>query len=169
MPFGLTYAPATYQHLMENYLDDYNFKICCIFIDEVIVYDSTYEEHLENVRPVFQRIRDANWKLAPTKCEFLKRKVKYVGNVVSEHGVEIDPTKTEKAEEWLKPTTQVFVGYFRRFIKDFSKIRRCTRCSLLSTTRRRAKSHQLYQSWNQQSGQELSLTQKRVSGTEMGN
>ena len=70
-------------------------------------------------------------KLAPTKCEFFKRRVKYVGHVVSEHGVEIDPAKTEKVKEWPTPTTPEdvrrflgFVGYFRRFIKDFSKISR---------------------------------------------
>ena len=129
MSFGLTNAPATYQRLMENYLAEYNLKICCIFIDDIIVYGRTYEEHLKNLQLIFQRTREANLKLCPNKCEFFKRKVKYIGHVVSEEGVEIDPSKTEKVVNWPTPTSPEdvrrflgFVGYYRRFIKDFSKI-----------------------------------------------
>jgi hypothetical protein len=87
MPFGLTNVPATYQRLMENCLADYNLKICCIFIDDIIVFGKTYEEHLRNLQLIFQRIREANLKLNHNKCELLKRKVKYVGHVVSEKGI----------------------------------------------------------------------------------
>ena len=131
MPFGLTNSPATYQRLMEECLADYNLKICCIFIDDIIIFGKTYEEHLENLRLVFQRIREANLKLSPNKCDFFKRKVKYVGHIVSEAGIEIDPDKTERVVNWPKPTSPEdvrrflgFVGYYRRFIQDFSKISR---------------------------------------------
>jgi len=131
MPFGLTNAPATYQRLMENCLADYHLKICCVFIDDIIVFGKTYEEHLENLRLVMERIRQAHLKLAPKKCSFFKRKVKFVGHIVSEHGVEIDPAKTEKVTTWPKPTSPEdvrrflgFVGYYRRFIENFSKISR---------------------------------------------
>ena len=131
MPFGLTNSPATYQRLMEDCLADLNLKVCCIFIDDVIVFGKTYEEHLENLRLVFQRIREANLKLAPHKCEFFKRRVKYVGHVVSKEGIEIDQQKVDAVINWPKPTTpeQVrrflgFVGYYRRFIQNFSRVSR---------------------------------------------
>ena len=131
MPFGLTNSPATYQRLMEDCLADLNLKICCIFIDDIIVFGKTYQEHLENLHLVLQRIRDANLKLAAHKCEFFKRRVKYVGHVVSKAGVEIDQQKVEAVVNWPKPTTPEavrrflgFVGYYRRFIKDFSRVSR---------------------------------------------
>ena len=96
MPFGLTNSPATYQRMMEECLSDLHLKICCIFIDDVIIFGKTYDEHLENLQLVFERLRQDNLKLAPDKCSFFKRKVTYVGHVVSEQGVEIDPEKTAR-------------------------------------------------------------------------
>ena len=80
LPFGLTNSPATYQGLMEEILADYNLKIlvCCIFIDDPIIFGKTYVEHLRNLELVFNRIRESNMKLAPDKSEFFQRKVKYV-------------------------------------------------------------------------------------------
>jgi hypothetical protein len=131
MPFGPTNTPATYQRLMENCLSDYNLKICCIFIDDIRVFGKRYEEHLRNLQLIFQRIREANLKLSLNKCDFFKRKVKYVGHVVSEKGIEIDQGKTDKVVNWPTPTTPEdvrrylgFVGYYRRFIQNFSKISR---------------------------------------------
>jgi hypothetical protein len=105
MPFGLTNSPATYQRLMENILAGLNLKICCIFIDDVIIFGKTYEEQLHNLQLVFDRIKAANLKLSPKKCEFFKRKVKFVGHIVSEEGIEIDPSKTDKVTNWPKPQT----------------------------------------------------------------
>ena len=105
MPFGPTNTPATYQRLMENCLSDYNLKICCIFIDDIRVFGKRYEEHLRNLQLIFQRIREANLKLSLNKCDFFKRKVKYVGHVVSEKGIEIDQGKTDKVVNWPTPTT----------------------------------------------------------------
>ena len=149
MPFGLTNSPATYQRLMENCLADLNMKICCIFIDDVIIFGRTYEEHLENLKLVFDRIRSASLKLAPKKCHFFKRKVKYVGHVVSEAGVEIDPDKTTKVTNWPTPKTPEdvrrflgFVGYYRRFIKNFSQISRpLSELMPTPTSKRKGKYH----------------------------
>ncbi|XP_056022199.1 uncharacterized protein K02A2.6-like [Ostrea edulis] len=84
MPFGLTNSPATYQRLMENILADLNLKICCVFIDDVIIFGKTFEEHLNNIQLVFNKIQEATLKLAPSKCQFFKRKVKFIGHIVSE-------------------------------------------------------------------------------------
>jgi hypothetical protein len=80
MPFGLTNSPATYQRLMENVLADLNLRICCVFIDDVIIFGKTYEEQLHNLQLVFDKIKAASLKLSPKKCEFFKRKVKFVGS-----------------------------------------------------------------------------------------
>ena len=129
MPFGLSNAPATYQRLMQDCLGDLHLKICCIFIDDIIIFSRTYEEHLERLRLVFDRIKEANLKLSPGKCTFFKPKVRYVGHIVSEQGIETDPEKIEKIVNWPTPTSpeQVrqfigFAGYYRRFIKNFSQI-----------------------------------------------
>ena len=95
MPFGLTGAPATYQRMMQDVLGELHMKICCIFIDDIIIFSSTFEEHLSRLKEVFDRIREANLKLSPEKCSFFKTKVKYVGHIISEQGVETDPEKID--------------------------------------------------------------------------
>ena len=129
MLFGLTNSPATYQRLMENCLADYHLKICCVFMDDIIVFDRSYDEHLENLHLAMKRIRQAQLKLAPKKYSFFNWKVKFVGHIVPENGVEIDPAKTEKVTTWPKSNTPEdvprfleFVGYYRPFIENLSKI-----------------------------------------------
>lgn len=131
MPFGLANAPATYQRLMEEVMGELHTRICYVYIDDVIVFAKTYEEHLHHLELVFERIADAGLKLAPDKCSLFKRKVKYVGHVVSENGIEPDPDKVEKVVNWPRPENPEdvrrflgFIGYYRRFIKNFSRIAR---------------------------------------------
>ncbi|XP_055957860.1 retrovirus-related Pol polyprotein from transposon opus isoform X1 [Patella vulgata] len=128
LPFGLTNAPGTYQRLMQDCLGDLNWKICAIFIDDLIIFSRTYEEHIERLTQVFTKLREHGIKLAPKKCEFIQEKVRYLGHIVSEDGITTDPKKTDKVESWPVPTNVDelrkflgFVGYYRRFIKDFSK------------------------------------------------
>jgi transposase InsO family protein len=131
LPFGLSNSPATYQRLMEECLGDLNLTICFIYLDDVIIFSRSYEEHLDRLQQVFDRLRATGFKLSPKKCSFFKRKVKYVGHIVSGEGVEPDPEKIERVRSWPTPTTPEdvrrflgFVGYYRRFVKDFSKIAR---------------------------------------------
>jgi hypothetical protein len=129
MPFGLVNAPATYQRLMEECLGDYNLKICLIYLDDLIIFGSTYEEQMERLELVLQRLRECGFKLSPKKCAFLQRKVKFVGHIVSEEGVEADPGKIDKVANWPTPTSPEevrqflgFAGYYRRYVKNFSRI-----------------------------------------------
>ncbi|KAK3086720.1 hypothetical protein FSP39_022469 [Pinctada imbricata] len=131
LPFGLVNAPATYQRLMERVFDGLHLHICYIFLDDVLIFSKTFEEHLERLEQVLERLRSVNLKLAPKKCEFFRGKVKYVGNLVSERGIEPDPAKIDKVKNWPKPRNSDevrqflgFVGYYRRFIKGFSSIAR---------------------------------------------
>ena len=93
LPFGLNSAPATYQRLMEQSLGDLNMKICAMYLDDLIIFSNTMEDHLEQLDKVLQRLKDCNMKLNPKKCKFLQTKVKYVGHIVSENGLEADPEK----------------------------------------------------------------------------
>ncbi|XP_033747023.1 uncharacterized protein LOC117332248 [Pecten maximus] len=74
MPFGLANAPATYQRLMEEVMGELHCKICYVCIDDVIIFTKTYEEHLQNLNQVFQKISEAGLKLAPNKCSLFKKK-----------------------------------------------------------------------------------------------
>ena len=112
-------------------MGDYNLNICCVFIDDIIVFSRSFEEHLRNLGLVMDRIRKANLKLSPKKCSFFKRRIKFVGHIVSEAGKEIDPDKTDQVTSWPTPSSPEdvrrflgFVGYYRRFIRNFSQISR---------------------------------------------
>ena len=129
MPFGLCNAPATFERLMESVLCGLNWETCLVYIDDIIVFGRTFEESLENLRKVFDRLRQANLKLKPKKCNLFQRKVKYLGHVVSGEGVQCDPEKIDKVLNWPGPKrvkdVRSFLGfasYYRKFIPDFSTI-----------------------------------------------
>ena len=131
LPFGLTNAPATYQRLMQDCLGDLNMNICVVYIDDLIIFSRTFEEHLENLDKVFKRLTEFNLKLAPEKCKFFCKQVPFLGHIVCEDGIATDPAKIDKVLNWPVPSTPEevrsflgFAGYYRRFIKDFSKITR---------------------------------------------
>ena len=131
LAFGLSNSPAAYQRLMEECLQDLNEgeTICHIYLDDVVVVAKSFEEHLDRLSRVLRRFHEVNMKLAPQKCHFFQSKVKYVGHIISGNGIETDPEKTEKIAQWSEPTgvdeLRVFLGfcgYYRRFVKNFSKI-----------------------------------------------
>ena len=131
MPFGLSNAPATFQRLMESCLGDMNMQSCLIYLDDIVVFSQTFEEHVERLEKVFQRLIDAGLKLSPAKCHLFQDELKYLGHIVSADGISTDPAKIQCVKEWPVPQSLEqlqsflgFVGYYRRFIKDFSKISR---------------------------------------------
>ena len=131
MPFGLCNAPATFQRLMERCMGELNLRDCLIYLDDVIIFSSTFEKHIQSLESVFGRLKRHNLKLKASKCEFLRSSVTYLGHVVSENGIETDPEKTEAIKTWPLPTTVKdvraflgFTGYYRRFIKNYATIAR---------------------------------------------
>ena len=129
MPFGLTNAPATFQRLMESCLGELHLNWCIIYLDDRIVFSRTPEEHNHRLRAVFEKLKAAGLKLKPSKCDFFKKEIIYLGHVFSEKGVSTDPDKIKAVTEWPQPTiaTEVrsflgFVSYYRRFIPNFSKV-----------------------------------------------
>ena len=93
MPFGLTNAPATFQCLMENCLGELHLSWCIIYLDDIIVFSDSPREHLHRLRGVFAKLDKAGLKLKPSKCEFFKTRITYLGHIVSSKGIETDPKK----------------------------------------------------------------------------
>ena len=99
MPFGLVNAPAIYQRLMEECFFGLHLDICYIYLDDLIIFSKTFDEHVERLEKIFNRLREVNVKLSRKKCEFFKKKVRYVGHIVSAYGIEPDPQKVEKVKD----------------------------------------------------------------------
>ena len=95
MGFGLTNAPSTFQRLMENCMGELNLKECLIFLDDVLIFSRTFEEHISRLEAVFERLEKHGLKLKPSKCEFLSTRVTYLGYDISAEGIHTDPSKTE--------------------------------------------------------------------------
>lgn len=93
LPFGLSNSPDTYQRIMEECLGDLSMKICVIYLDDVIIFADSYEEHLERLYLIFNRLRECNLKLNAKKCKLFQKQVKYVGFIVSADGISTDPDK----------------------------------------------------------------------------
>ena len=129
MPFGATNAPATFQRLMEDCLGDLNMSWCIVYLDDVIVFSKTPEEHLTRLEAVFKKLSSAGLKLKPSKCTFFKKEITYLGHLITSESVATDPSKIEVVKNWPVPKTVSevrsflgFVGYYRRFIQGFSSI-----------------------------------------------
>ena len=129
MPFGLTNAPATFQRLMENCFANLHLNWCIIYLDDIIVYSKTLEEHLERLGAVFKKISKVGLKLKPNKCEFFKLKITYLGYIVSNEGIVTDPKKMKAIQLSPRCTTvmqvQEFTGltnYYWKFIHGYAKV-----------------------------------------------
>ena len=129
MTFGLCNAPATFQRLMEQVLYDLNNKICAIYLDDILIWSSSLDEHLERLDADFKRLAEAGLKLKPSKCSFFKDKVGYLGYVISSKGVETDSSKIDAVTAWETPKNADdirkflgFTGYYRRFVKNYAQI-----------------------------------------------
>lgn len=129
MPFGLTNAPATFQRLMDRVLLGLNWRACVVYLDDIIVFGRTLEEHNSNLALVLEQIGKANLKLKPSKCAFAVDEVVYLGHRINKNGVGTDHSKVEAIGRISTPTDRVklrrFLGacsFYRRFVKNFSQI-----------------------------------------------
>src|SRR5277367_1039545 len=129
MAFGLRTAPSTFSRLINAALHGLLYKICLVYLDDIIIPSSNFQETLSRLRQVFLRLRQAGLKLKPSKCVLFKREVKFLGHVVNSKGISTDKDKTIKVENWPTPTNGDEVlsflgltGYYRRFVKDYAKL-----------------------------------------------
>ncbi|KAM1011997.1 hypothetical protein FF1_047138 [Malus domestica] len=129
MPFGLTNAPAAFMDLMNRLFRPYLDKFVIVFIDDILVYSKTREEHKTHLQIVLQTLLDNQLYAKKSKCAFWLSEVRFLGHVISGEGVSVDPSKIEAVLNWERPKNVFEIrsflglaGYYRRFVKDFSKI-----------------------------------------------
>ena len=131
IPFGLCNAPASFQRFMETCLGDLRDDICVPYLDDIIVFSKSFDEHIEHLRKVLQRLKAHGVKLKPKKCTMFKREVLFLGRIVSEEGYKLDPSTVSPIlrmkETPPKTVNEVrklmgFLNYYRRYIENFSRI-----------------------------------------------
>ena len=129
LPFGLVSAPAAFQKTMATVLRDLNWKQVLIYVDDVLVMSSTFDEHLDHLQQVFNRFRIANLTLKPSKCQFAAKEIVYLGYVITKEGIRPDPGKCKVIKTYPTPRNQKQVrqamglfNFYRRFVKGFSQI-----------------------------------------------
>lgn len=128
MPFGVCNGPATFQRLMQATMSDLIFQMLLVYLDDILVFSETFDEHLQRLETVLRRLAETGLKVKLEKCAFLQDTVKFLGHQVSAEGVGTDPSKVSAVKDWKVPTTakelQSFLGfcsYYRRFIRGFSQ------------------------------------------------
>nr|XP_027067807.1 uncharacterized protein LOC113693474 [Coffea arabica] len=126
MPFGLTNAPVAFMDLMHRVFKPYLNQFVVVFIDDILVYSKTHEDHERHLRLVLQTLKEHQLYAKFSKCEFWLDKVSFLGHVISRDGIAVDPAKVKAVTEWKRPESPIEVrsflglaGYYRRFIKDF--------------------------------------------------
>ncbi|CAN6338981.1 unnamed protein product [Urochloa humidicola] len=129
MPYGLTGAPATFQAIMNHILKPLLRKCVVVFIDDILIYSKSYEEHLQHIQMVFDLLKEHQFKVRLSKCSFAKQELKYLGHVISAQGVSTDPSKLVTVQKWPTPTSVKelrgflgLAGYYRRFVRNFGMI-----------------------------------------------
>ena len=129
MPFGLTNAPATFQNLMNDVLRDFLDDFSIVYLDDILIFSQSLEEHTHHVRRVLERLRANGLFAKPEKCSFHQKEIEYLGFIVSPSGVKMDPQKVSAILDWPELSSvhdiQVFLGFanfYRRFIKGYSKV-----------------------------------------------
>ena len=127
MPFGLCNAPATFQRCMQNVLGELNLTFCLIYLDDVIIYSETEEDHLVRLRAVFERIRTHGLRLKPSKCKFFQKEITYLAHHISGDGIRPSGDNVAVIKAVKEPTTYTEIrsftnlaGHYRRFIPKFS-------------------------------------------------
>ncbi len=129
MPMGLVNAPSTFQAVMNEVLRGMTYRNAIVYIDDILLYDRDLTTHMQTLSEVFNRLRDADLKLQPTKCDWAAKEVRYLGHKISREGVSVDDSKIKVVRDFPTPQNvkhvRSFLGlcnYYRRHVKDYSKI-----------------------------------------------
>nr|GEY99338.1 putative reverse transcriptase domain-containing protein [Tanacetum cinerariifolium] len=129
IPFGLTNAPAVFTDLMNRVCKPYLDKFVIVFIDDILIYSRNKEEHANHLRIILKLLRKEKLYTKFSKCDFYIQTVQFLGHLIDNQGLHVDPAKIEAVKNWASPTTPTEIrqflglaGFYRRFIEDFSKI-----------------------------------------------
>jgi RNase H-like domain found in reverse transcriptase/Reverse transcriptase (RNA-dependent DNA polymerase)/Integrase zinc binding domain/Chromo (CHRromatin Organisation MOdifier) domain/Aspartyl protease len=131
VPFGMANAPSAFSKIMQHVLRSVLGRCAEVYLDDVMVFSSTPEQHQKDLATVLQLLRDHNLYANAKKCTLFTHEVKYLGHIINKDGISVDPGKTAKLRDWPVPTSvkelQAFLGlcnYFRRFIRSYSEVAR---------------------------------------------
>lgn len=129
MPFGLKNAPATFQRLINEILRDYINKICVVYLDDILVFSTTLEEHQNSLEKIFRKLMEHNLKIQADKCSFMKKETEFLGHILTKDGIKPNPNKIKDINQIMLPKTEKqlksflgMTGFYRKFIKDYAKI-----------------------------------------------
>ena len=129
MPFSLSNAPSTFQSLMNEIFKAHLRKFILAFFDDILIYSSTWVEHLKHVRIAFSILRAHHLAIKKEKCQFGQTQIKYLGHIICQNGVNVDLEKIKAMMEWPKPATIKalrgflgLTGYYQKFIAGYGKI-----------------------------------------------
>lgn len=129
MPFGLTNAPAVFQVLVNDVLRDFLNQFVFVYLDDILIFSKSLEEHQNHVSQVLQRLLENKLYVKSEKCEFHQERIGFLGYIIKQGRLEADPGKIRAVTEWPVPTTRRelqrflgFVNFYRRFIKNYSKV-----------------------------------------------
>jgi len=128
MPFGLCKAPAAFQRWINEVLREHIDMCCIVYLDDVLIYSNTLQQHQKDVSTILEAIRKSGMKVKPSKCEFHQTETEYLGFIIGQEGVKRDPVKTQAIWDWTTPKKikeiQCFLGFcnfYPRFIEGFSR------------------------------------------------
>jgi hypothetical protein len=131
MPIGLTNAPATFQAYINRALSSLVDSICVVYLDDILIYSDSRESHLRHVREVLVRLCRFGLYANPKKCSFFASEMDFLGFIIGQDGIRIDPKRVETIANWPRPKSSYnvqvflsFVNFYRRFIKGYSHIAR---------------------------------------------
>ena len=129
MPFGLRYAPSIFQRCVDDILREYIHKFAFVYIDDVLIYYSTPEEHIKHIQIIVSALHKANMKISDEKSHFFKNQVEYLGHIITHNRITVDPKKVETLDKYPIPQTLKelrsflgIAGYYRKFIQRYNKI-----------------------------------------------
>lgn len=129
MPFGLTNASSTFMQLMNEVLKEFLGKFVIVYLDDILIFSKTLEEHMVHMCMVFEKLREGKLLINLKKCSFVEKELVYLGFVVSAEGLKMDPKKVQAILEWptLRSATGVrsfhgLASFYRKFIRNFGSI-----------------------------------------------
>jgi hypothetical protein len=129
MPFGLKNAPVTFQRMMDKILKEHIGEFVTVYLDDIIIYSENFNKHIEHIKKVLEKLEENNLIVKLKKCNFGNRKIEYLGHEIGKNRIKPNEHKIKRIRDMKRPKNAkgirsfvMLCSYYRRFIKDFSKI-----------------------------------------------